>query len=171
MRSDSACGRGSGRRRGTARGAAFPGLAAAVASALLVTACGSAATGAGGGPGSSRGPGSGGRAAITVARDNANGTILHMRVGERLELTLSSTYWQVHGSSAPAVLRQNGRGTVLPRPSTCPAIPGLGCAPIRVLFTAIAPGTAVVSASRTTCGEALRCAPDQRHFSLTVVVR
>ncbi|HEX9034343.1 MAG TPA: hypothetical protein VF834_21060 [Streptosporangiaceae bacterium] len=171
MRSDSARGHRPGRGRGRGRGAGVPRLSAVAASVLLVAACGSTATGPGGGPGAGHSPGNGGRAAIAIARDSSNGATVRMRVGGRLELTLSSTYWQVRGSSAPAVLRQDGPARVLPRPGTCPAIPGLGCAPVRVLFTALAPGTAVISASRTTCGEALACRPDQRHFSVTIVVR
>jgi hypothetical protein len=42
---------------------------------------------------------------------------------------------------------------------------------VRTSFLALAPGTAVITASRTTCGEALRCTASQRHFSVTIVVR
>lgn len=144
----------------------------ATATALLLVGCGTASPGSGS-PGS-KGSGSGvpgGRAALTVARDGANGKTIRLGVGARLELTLSSTYWTLKGSSAPAVIRQDGRVRVLPRPSSCPSLPGFGCAPIQALFTAVAPGTAVITASRTTCGEALACQPSQRKFRVTIVVR
>jgi len=147
---------------------AFLRLLAGALVVLTMAGCGgvSAAGGPGTQPGGTASPG-----ALTVSSDHANGRTLHVKVGERLNLILSSAYWQVRGSSAPAVLRQDGAATPLPRPSTCPKLPGLGCVPVRTTFLALAPGTAVISASRTTCGEALRCAASQRHFRVTIVVR
>jgi hypothetical protein len=107
-----------------------------------------------------------------VIRGNANGTMVPVAAGDRVELILSSSYWHVAGSSTPSVLRQDGPATPMPRPGTCPAnIPGLGCVPIQVKFTALADGKAVIKASRTTCGEAMGCRPGQTRFSVTVVVR
>jgi hypothetical protein len=156
MPSDSARSRGHGVKSTLLR------LAASAAVALLMTGCGSASAGS---PGP-RPPG-----AVTIVRNDANGRTVRLDVGDRLKLTLSSSYWNVHGSPAPAVLRQDGPTSRLPRPSTCPDIPGLGCTPVQTLFTALAPGTAVITATRTTCGEALRCAADQRRFTITVIVR
>ena len=106
-----------------------------------------------------------------AVRDAANGKTISAVVGGTVELTLSSSYWNVAGSSAPRILRQDGQPKLLPRPASCPPIPGLGCTPVRVGFTALAPGTAVISASRTTCGEALRCVKQPTKFTLTVIVR
>ena len=148
---------------------AFLRLLADAAVALLMAACGSGVVSAGGQhspSGGTRAPGS-----VTVSSGHVNGGTLHVTVGEHLNLILSSTYWQLNGSSAPAVLRQDGGAKVLPRPSSCPKLPGLGCTPVRTSFLALAPGTAVITASRTTCGEALACAADQRHFRVTIVVR
>lgn len=112
-----------------------------------------------------------GHPAPLIVRDGSNGHTVSVTVGERLELILGSTYWTVQGSSRPRVLGQDGSSSLLPRPPDCPTIPGLGCVPIRTDFSALAPGTAVITASRVTCGEALRCMPGQEHYSLTVVVR
>jgi len=106
-----------------------------------------------------------------VARDNANGTTVSVRVGDSIRVILASSYWNVNGSSAPTVLRQDGHAVLLPRPRNCPEIPGLGCTPIRVAFTAVAPGTAMIKASRSSCGEALRCVGRSTRYKLTVVVR
>jgi hypothetical protein len=44
--------------------------------------------------------------------------------------------------------------------------------PLRgMALAAVALLAAVITASRTSCGEALACRPDQRHFRLTVIVR
>jgi hypothetical protein len=136
--------------------------ALAAAAAVMAAGCGSApaAPPARGGP------------PVIVIRDNANGTMVPVAAGDQVELILSSSYWNVAGSSAPRVLRQDGPATPMPRPSSCPAnIPGLGCIPIQMKFTALADGRAVIKASRTSCGEALRCSPGRTRFIVTVVVR
>jgi hypothetical protein len=127
-------------------------------------------TSAGCGTAASRGPAAGGPRVIVV-RDDANGKAVSARAGDRIELILSSSYWHVTGSSAPSVLRQDRPAVLLPRPSGCPAIPGLGCTPVRADFTALADGKAVLTASRSACGEALRCQPDQTRFTVIVAVR
>jgi len=137
------------------------GMAVSAVSMMTSAGCGAAASG---------GPGAGGPAVIVV-RDDANGTAVSARAGDRIELILSSSYWHVTGSSAPSVLRQDGPPVLLSRPRRCPEIPGLGCAPVRADFTALTDGKAVITASRSACGEARRCKPDQTRFTVIVVVR
>jgi hypothetical protein len=163
---------GSTSRRG--RTSVACAIAAAAALAVAISGCGSVPAGsASGGNGTSTsgsaGPGSAGHKTV-VARNNANGGTLSVRVGDSVKLVLSSSYWNVSGSSKPRVLGQDGVAVLLPRPPGCPAIPGLGCRPIQVMFTALAPGSAIITASRTTCGEALACDKRGTHFQLTVVV-
>ena len=141
----------------------------AVAAAVSVV---SIMTSAGCGTAASRASGpAAGRPMVIVVRNDANGKAVSARTGDRIELILSSSYWHVTGSSAPSVLRQDGPPALLPRPSSCPDIPGLGCVPVRADFTALTGGKAVITASRSACGEALRCKPDQTRFTVTVVVR
>ena len=139
-------------------------VAAAVSAVSIMTSagCGTAASRA-------NGPAAGGSRVIVV-RDDANGKAVSATAGDRIELILSSSYWHVTGSSAPSVLRQDGPPVLLSRPRRCPEIPGLGCAPVRADFTALTDGKAVITASRSACGEALRCKPDQRRFTVIVVV-
>jgi hypothetical protein len=135
--------------------------AAAVVSGVSITmtaGCGTAASHSGG-------------PTVIVVRDDANGKAVSARVGDRIKLVLSSSYWHVTGSSAPRVLRQDGPPVLLSRPSSCPDIPGLGCIPVRADFTALTDGKAVITASRSACGEALRCKPDQTRFTVIVVIR
>jgi len=138
-------------------------VAVLAVSIMTCVGCGTAASRA-------SGPVAGGPAVIVV-RDAANGKAVSARAGDRIELILSSSYWHLTGSSAPGVLRQNGPATLLSRPDSCPAIPGLGCIPLRADFTALTDGQAVITASRSACGEALRCKPDQTRFTVIVVVR
>ena len=107
---------------------------------------------------------------VLVEHDASTGKTVHVRVGDRIALILASQYWIIRGSSTPAVLRQEGPTTTLaPPPGNCPA--GVGCRPLRTLFAALTPGTAVITAHRGVCGEALRCVGSQGDFRLTVVVQ
>jgi hypothetical protein len=133
-------------------------VAVFVVSVMTCVGCGTAASHAGG-------------PLVIVVRDDANGKVVSARAGDQIELILSSSYWHVTGSSAPSVLRPDGPPVLLSRPSSCPAIPGLGCIPVRADFTAHADGRAVITASRAACGEARRCRPDQTRFTVMVVVR
>jgi len=137
-------------------------VAVIVISIMTSAGCGTAAS-------SASGPVAGGPTVIVV-HDDANGKAVSTRAGDRIELILSSSYWRVTGSSAPSVLRQNGPPVLLSRPKSCPDIPGLGCIPVRVDFTALTDGKAVITAERSTCGEALRCKPDQTRFSVIIDV-
>lgn len=103
-----------------------------------------------------------------VIDEDANGKTVTVTVGSPVELILHNSYWTIQASSRPDILAEIGTPTQLPVSPTCAA--GIGCNPVRAMFTAMRPGTAVLSASRTSCGEALLCAPDQRHFAVTVVV-
>jgi hypothetical protein len=139
-----------------------------VRSALLVAAVAMAALAAGcaGAQHAARGP----RVpAVFAEHDRSNGKTIRIGVGDRVELILGSTYWKIRGSSAPAVLRQDGPAKLLGSPNSCP--PGVGCGSVRTLFAALSPGTAVITAHRDSCGEALRCIGSRGRFRLTVLVR
>lgn len=105
---------------------------------------------------------------LLVLDEHAKGKTVTATVGTSVVLILHNSYWAINASSRPEVLAEIGEPTQLPATPTCP--PGVGCNPVQVTFTAMTPGTAVLSASRTSCGEALLCAPGQRHFQVTVIV-
>ncbi len=152
--------------RGQGRRLTAAVIGAVATCAVAAGGCGTAASSASGDPRGHHDP------KLVVARDAANGTTVSLGVGDSLRLILSSSYWKVSGSSAPRVLRQDGTAVLPARPSSCPDIAGLGCTPVRIAFAALTRGTAVIKASRTTCGEALRCAGKRAtQFTLTVVVR
>jgi len=104
------------------------------------------------------------------AADAQNGSSLTLRAGQTLLVTLASTYWSFQGTSNPQVLVPVGGPVVSPAPSpTCP-VAGSGCGTVAQEFRAVAPGTAQVTASRVSCGEALRCGDAAGHYRLTVEV-
>jgi hypothetical protein len=49
-------------------------------------------------------------------------------------------------------------------------VPGAGCGSVTQTFIAAAPGQSQVRASRSVCGEALACRPEQQSYTLTVDV-
>ena len=135
--------------------------------ALAVTAAAVTLTGCGAAHQASQGHGTHGTH-VVVKRDASNGRTVKLSVGDKLELVLGSSYWNFAGSSAPGVLRQIGQPVLVKTSRSC--VPGGGCQPKRATFRALKPGTAVITAHRVSCGEALACAASKRSFKLTVVV-
>jgi hypothetical protein len=106
-----------------------------------------------------------------VLDERDNGRLVHLPRGSAITVILHSTYWSFRAPTGHAL------ATAAP-PGTAPATPGPGgCVPgtcggtVRAFYTAVAPGTAVIHASRVTCGEALRCAPSQGRFAVRIIVR
>jgi hypothetical protein len=109
-----------------------------------------------------------GTAATLTATDAENGHRITVHVGDRVSVVLSSTYWNFAGSSNAAVMAPDGAAKVSPNPSGC--VPGQGCGTVTATFVAVAPGTAQITASRISCGEALRCTGSAGSYRLTVTV-
>jgi hypothetical protein len=101
--------------------------------------------------------------------DRDDGHTVTLRLGQRLRVVLSSTYWEFRGSSHPSVLHLVGRPQVNPQPSGCVA--GAGCGTATAIYVAAAAGRSTVTATRTSCGEAMGCTAASGRFSLAVVVR
>jgi len=107
---------------------------------------------------------------IMVITEQDNGHSISVRAGQRLELQLGSTYWQVGGSSDSNVLRLTAGTSVSVSPQIRGCVPGEGCGTVTALFDAVAPGRADVSAERTSCGEAMSCTGNLGFYRVTVVV-
>ncbi|MFJ9458579.1 hypothetical protein ACIRST_26240 [Kitasatospora sp. NPDC101447] len=105
--------------------------------------------------------------AVLAVDEHVGGSTLKAAVGTTLTLALHSTYWSAATSSAPDVVAPTGTPTTAPSPS---CRPGGGCGTVTTTFTARAPGTAHLTATRTSCGEARECPPDQRTYEVTVEV-
>jgi hypothetical protein len=101
------------------------------------------------------------------AGDAQNGRSVTLHQGQTLVVTLASTYWSFQGSSNPKVLALVG--TPVATPGSC-SPPGSGCGTVSQTFRAVGAGTAQVTASRVSCGEALRCTGSAGHYQLTVQV-
>jgi predicted secreted protein len=97
-------------------------------------------------------PGGSGDVRLTEAD---RGNTVTLATGERATLVLNSTYWTVQDSSDPAVLRRDAEPTVQSQPHGC--VPGGGCGTVTAAFTAVGSGSAMIVATRTSCGEAMGC--------------
>ena len=102
------------------------------------------------------------------AGENQNGTSITLHTGQTLMVTLGSTYWTIQGSSDSLVLAPVGKSVTSPQ--SCSAPPGSGCGTVSQAFRAARPGKAQVTASRVSCGEAMRCVGPAGQYQLTVQV-
>ncbi|HSX40781.1 MAG TPA: hypothetical protein VLF68_04150 [Candidatus Saccharimonadales bacterium] len=105
---------------------------------------------------------------VTNISEPQNGTMVTVQKGAAVTVTLHSTYWEFQPISDATVLKPNGNSVT--EPDMTVKIPGTGAGTITQSFTALSTGTATFSATRTTCGEALQCAADQKLFKVTIVV-
>ncbi len=98
-----------------------------------------------------------------------NGQRVAVAVGATVTLVLHSTYWQVQDSSDPGVLALVREPSVMPSGATA-CVAGGGCGTVTAVFDALVPGTATITASRTTCGEALLYTGSAGAYEVTIVV-
>ncbi len=101
--------------------------------------------------------------------EHQNKKTVTLHKGQQLQVVLHSTYWQFQQVSNRAVLRPEGKPVVRPKLSGC--VPGQGCGTVTVLYRATASGSALVSAKRSSCGEAMGCSVSNGNFAVRVVVR
>jgi hypothetical protein len=85
-------------------------------------------------------------------------------------LVLHSTYWQFDPTAATSAVAPTGGPQVAPGAGCGPTVPGSGCGTVTLNLRAAHAGTTAISASRVSCGEALRCTSDQSHFVVTLTV-
>ncbi len=105
---------------------------------------------------------------VALAVDHDNGRSLTLARGQHLRVVLASTYWQFRAASDSSVLAV----AEPPRSSpTKPCVPGGGCGTVDIVYAAAKAGTAVVIATRTSCGEAVGCTAGSGTFTLTVQVK
>jgi hypothetical protein len=154
--------------------------AAVCAVLMMVAGCGSSAVGPSGGTGARFTPANstaaGGSSVPTVPPQPApavragfadNGRTVQLAPGQRLQVTLDSTYW-MFTLVAQGVLLVRTAPKVQPAAS---CVPGGGCGTVTESLVAIGRGNAEVTAHRTVCGEAMGCTAKASRFVLHVVVK
>jgi hypothetical protein len=107
-----------------------------------------------------------------VLDERDNHKVVRIAAGSVVTVVLHSTYWRFGPAPDPGVLAQLSAPTVSPRPAHAGGcVPGQGCGTVTVVYRAAGAGTALVRASRVSCGEALRCTGGNGLFSVMVIVR
>jgi hypothetical protein len=144
----------------------------AIAACAAVPACSSSQRGSS--PGSAPGPAAtsfvpAGRPAEVRVDEGDDGRAVTVAVGSQLTVSLASTYWRI-APPVPGGLLRGSPVTVHPATGGR-TVPGSGQGTVVETFRALAPGTATVTATRQSCGEAMRCADGLGDYRLTVVVR
>jgi hypothetical protein len=97
-----------------------------------------------------------------------NGRVVNLALGQQAVVSLDTLAWTFHvvvGSAVRAAgpqerVRQT-RGCTAPN----------GCGTVMLTVKAVARGRSEVIATRGTCGEAARCPPAERTYTLALVVR
>ena len=104
------------------------------------------------------------------ADEKTDGHTVTLAIGDQLEVTLHSTYWDF--GTPGTELRMTGQhSTAVPvGTGTGHCVAGEGCGTETRVYTATGAGTTAVTATRTSCGEAMRCTGTNGVYSLTVIV-
>lgn len=100
--------------------------------------------------------------------DADNGTTITLHKNQTLIVQLASTYWTINDATNTGVIKMVGQPVIKATPSS---YPGSGNGTATAQFSALAAGTTTITASRTSCGEAMGCVGDQGKYQITVVVQ
>jgi hypothetical protein len=104
-----------------------------------------------------------------AAGDSQNGQSVQIRAGEVLRVTLDTTAWTFAPPSDQSVLQPQGEAVVSPVPKG-QCFPGMNCGTTTARFKAMKAGTASVTATRLSCGEARRCVGAEGQYQVSVIV-
>lgn len=99
--------------------------------------------------------------------DSSKGHLYYLYPGDKVTIVLHSTYWKFTPISGPEYIAQVGAvRTVASPPSTAGCVVGQGCGTVTIHYVAKALGAMRIIATRTSCGEALRCTPSNSRWSV-----
>jgi hypothetical protein len=99
--------------------------------------------------------------------DIDNGKTITVSRGTKIQVTLHSSYWNF-GSIDTKILRHLKEPLFTPDPSV--SYPGSGAGALVVEYQTVGIGKTIISASRVSCGEALRCSGNQGNYFLHIIV-
>jgi hypothetical protein len=100
--------------------------------------------------------------------ESANGKTFRVDPGSTIKVTLNSTFWNFQSANNLSGNQLPTMTAIMPgptAPSNC-QLPGMGCGTVVWKFKAGKSGSASFVATRTSCGEALRCTAKQSKYSV-----
>jgi hypothetical protein len=98
-----------------------------------------------------------------------DGKTAHAPTGDLVHVTLPGTTWTFDPPSGLALVAV-GDPAVRPGANCDHVVTGGGCGTVTATYHALRTGHSTITASRTSCGEARRCAGDAGRFSIEVFV-
>lgn len=101
--------------------------------------------------------------------ESSNGKAFNLNQGGTIQVVLNNTYWQFQENTRPQILQQVHQPTYNAVPLN-KTIPGSGAGTVTEDYQAISPGQTDIVATRTSCGEAMLCAPDKQRYTVRIVV-
>lgn len=110
-----------------------------------------------------------------IISEPSNGKIISIKAGSAFSIVLHSTYWQYDPLIATKAIQATGQpvgARIAPGPTAPRACShaGSGCGTVTWKFKAKSIGLATITASRTSCGEALQCVGSQGLYSVKIKV-
>ncbi|HWY79231.1 MAG TPA: hypothetical protein VNW29_02645 [Candidatus Sulfotelmatobacter sp.] len=103
-----------------------------------------------------------------VISDDDNGSIITLQQGTQIRIILHSTYWIFNTVMKNMIVKQLYKPIYAS--DTSVRTPGTGVGTVTVEYRAVGIGQATVSASRASCGEAMRCIEHQAKFLIHIIV-
>jgi hypothetical protein len=103
----------------------------------------------------------------------SNGKIYSVQAGTKVSITLHSTFWTLNSVSNLTGSETPTMTVIMPgpsAPSNC-RLPGMGCGTVVWNFNAGKSGVASFRATRSSCGEALRCTALNSNFLVRFKVK
>lgn len=114
--------------------------------------------------------GAGAATPLTLSEASNHHTVTIV-AGTTFSVKLHNTYWTLTPLPSTSALAQVGVTKVVGSlPSSSGCVPGQGCGTVSAHFVTRHAGYARLSATRTSCGEALRCTPASGHWTVVVHV-
>ncbi len=135
--------------------------------ALVVAACFAAVAGCAGTNGAGSNAGDQATNGTLNLDEKANGTTVHVHLGDTIIVTLHNTYWSFLPTASLAL--QPFAPVATAAGNNCGHVIGTGCGTVTASYNVGHVGTGKLQAHRDSCGEALRCVGKDADWSVTVV--
>jgi len=105
--------------------------------------------------------------------ESQNGATISVKSGTVLIISLNSTFWDGAITKNLVQVKASEVAPIAPGPTAAVGCqhPGSGCGTIKWFYKAKSKGLATFTVSRTSCGEALQCNPENLTFRVKFSVK
>ncbi|MSW03324.1 MAG: hypothetical protein F2830_03505 [Actinobacteria bacterium] len=105
--------------------------------------------------------------------DSDNNRSIALKLNTQVSISLNSVFWLDATTTNLKLIKDKAQKTIAPGPTAPPGCqhPGTGCGSSTWVFKATKRGKASFTVSRLSCGEALRCSPENSSFLVRFTVK